>query len=235
MNLLQMTTTFTRMDAQIVKETQQRLYEATGGVEALNISELLHLILGSGTKNHPLEEMVNELLTLKEEYGFKGLTPELLRSHVNGMSQKKAELLIAALELGKRVYTEEQVVGYMVRSPHDAASLLDYMKHHTQEHFVALFLDTKQVVIGKKTIFVGTLNSAPVHPREVFHEAVMRSAASIIVAHSHPSGDPAPSKEDINVTKRLVEAGKIMGIELQDHLIIGFNRFTSLKEKGYIF
>jgi DNA repair protein RadC len=232
--MLQMSTTFTRPDDEIVKETQSRLYSLDGGIEALNESELLHLILGTGTKHHPLEEVVNEILALKNEYSLKGLNPSYLMSKVSGLNKKKAELLIAALELGKRVYTQEPAVGHTIRSPEDAASILMYMKHHTQEHFVALFLNTKNVVIGKKTIFVGSLNSSIVHPRELFHEAIQRSAASIIVAHSHPSGDPAPSKEDIEVTKRLAEAGKIIGIELLDHVIIGFDRFVSLKEKGYL-
>lgn len=232
--MLQITTTLTRQDAEIVKETQSRLYEVDGGIESLNESELLHLILGAGTKNHPLEEIVNEILALKNEYGLKGLNPEYLRSKVSGLSKKKAEMLVAALELGKRVYTAEPAVGHTIRSPEDAASLLMYMKHHKQEHFVALFLNTKNVVIGKKTIFVGSLNASIVHPRELFHEAIQRSAASIIVSHSHPSGDPTPSREDIEITKRLGEAGKILGVQVLDHVIIGFDRFISLKEKGYL-
>lgn len=232
--MLQMTLTCTREDVEVVKETQARLYEVDGGIEALSESELLHLILGSGTKNHPLEEVVSEILALKSEYGLKALKPEYLQSQVSGLTQKKAEILVAALELGRRVYTQEPVVGKAIRSPEDAASLFDYMKHQTQEHFVALFLNTKNIVIGKRTIFKGSLNASIVHPREIFRDAVQRSAASIIVAHGHPSGDPSPSKEDLEVTKRLVEAGKVMGIEVLDHVIIGFNRFTSLKEKGYL-
>jgi DNA repair protein RadC len=229
-----MSTKYTRKDTEIIKETQKRLYELDGGIGLLNESELLHLILGSGTKNHPLEEVVKEVMTLRNDYGLKRLSPDYLRSKVNGLTQRKAETLIAALEFGKRIYTEEPVVGKSIRSPEDAASLLMYMKHHTQEHFVSLFLNTKNVVIGKKTIFVGSLNASIVHSREVFHEAVLRSAASIIVAHSHPSGDPTPSREDIEVTKRLGEAGKVIGIDVLDHVIIGFDRFISLKEKGYL-
>lgn len=232
--MLQMTMNCLRSDVDVVRETQSRLYEVDGGMEALNETELLHLILGSGTKNHPLEEVVSEILELKNEYGLKGLKPEFLQSQVGGLTKRKAELIVAALELGKRVYTEEPIIGKTIRSPEDAAGLFDYMKHQNQEHFVAVFLNTKNVVIGKKTIFVGSLNASIVHPREVYREAVQRSAASIIVAHGHPSGDPSPSKEDIEVTKRLVEAGKVIGIEVLDHVIIGFNRYISLKEKGYV-
>ena len=108
------------------------------------------------------------------------------------------------------------------------------MRHLNQEHFVALFLNTKNQIIHQQTIFIGSLNASIVHPREVFREAVKRSAASIIVAHNHPSGDPTPSQEDIQVTKRLNESGKMIGIDLLDHIIIGDRKFISLKEKGYL-
>ena len=231
--MLQMTTTLTRNDAEIIRETQTRLFEVEG-INALNEAELLHLILGAGTKNHPLEEVVNEILALKNDFGLKGLTVEFLTSRISGLTKRKAEILIAALELGKRVYTQEPAVGKVIRSPEDAASILDEMKHLSQEHFVALYLNTKNVVIGKKTVFIGSLNASIVHPREVFHEGIMRSAASIIVAHNHPSGDPTASREDVEVTKRLIDCGKTLGVEVLDHVIIGFNKFTSLKEVGHI-
>src|SRR5699024_6099189 len=104
--------------------------------------------------------------------------------------------------------------GYIIRSPEDGAdNVMEEMRRLKQEHLVELFLNTKNKVIHRKTIFVGSLNASIVHPREIFREAVKRSAASIVCAHNHPSGDPSPSQEDIHVTRRLVEAGKIMGIE----------------------
>src|SRR5690625_6845157 len=124
---------------------------------------------------------------------------------------------------------------YISRSPEDGANyVMEDMRTLKQEHFVVLFLPTKNQVIHRKTIFIGSLNSSIVHPREVFREAVRRSAASIICIHNHPSGDPTPSQEDIHVTRRLVESGKIVGIEVLDHLIIGNRKFVSLKEKGYL-
>jgi DNA repair protein RadC len=111
---------------------------------------------------------------------------------------------------------------------------MEEMRFLTQEHFVCLYLNTKNQVLHKRTIFIGSLNASIVHPREIFKEAFRRSAASIICLHNHPSGDPAPSKEDIEVTKRLVECGKIIGIDLLDHLIIGEHKYVSLKEKGYL-
>ncbi|MBU5213574.1 DNA repair protein RadC [Bacillus oleronius] len=100
--------------------------------------------------------------------------------------------------------------------------------------YTCIYLSTKNQVIHQQTIFIGSLNASIVHPREVFKEAFRRSAASIICIHNHPSGDPGPSREDIEVTKRLVECGKIIGIEILDHLIIGDKKFVSLKEKGYL-
>src|SRR5699024_368745 len=117
---------------------------------------------------------------------------------------------------------------------HGADYVMEEMRCLKQEHLEVLFINTKNQVIHGTTIFVGRLNARIVHPREIFREAVKRSAASIVCAHNHPSGDPSPSQEDIHVTRRLVEAGKIMGIELLDHLVIGNHRYTSLKEKGYL-
>ena len=124
---------------------------------------------------------------------------------------------------------------YVIRSPEDAAAyLMTEMTALTQEHFVVLYLNVKNEVLHKKTVFIGSLNSSIVHPREVYKEAVKYSAASIICLHNHPSGRPDPSPEDIEVTKRLAEAGSVMGVELFDHVIIGDHRFISLKEKGYM-
>ena len=122
-----------------------------------------------------------------------------------------------------------------ILSPKDVSTLLiNEMSNLKQEVFKLIFLNTKNIVIGSKDVFKGTLNSSIVHPREVFKEAIQRGSASIIACHNHPSGDPNPSKEDINITLRLKECGKIMGIELLDHMIIGANKYVSLKEKGII-
>jgi DNA repair protein RadC len=124
---------------------------------------------------------------------------------------------------------------YVIRSPEDVSNyVMEDMRFLMQEHFDCLYLDTKNNVILRKTIFIGSLNASIVHPREVFKEAFRRSAASIICLHNHPSGDPTPSREDIEVTKRLTESGKVLGIELLDHIIIGDRKFVSLKEQGYV-
>jgi DNA repair protein RadC len=123
----------------------------------------------------------------------------------------------------------------VIRSPEDAAGLvMEEMRHLDREHFRAILMNTKNQVITVDNVSVGTLNSSTVHPRELFRNAIKRSAAALILLHNHPSGDPAPSREDIDITGRLVQAGKIVGIEVLDHVIIGDNKFTSLKAEGLI-
>jgi len=122
-----------------------------------------------------------------------------------------------------------------IKSPEDAAALvMEEMRHYDKEYFCALLLNTKNQVLARETISIGTLNYSATHPRELFKAAIRRSAAGIIVVHNHPSGDPEPSRQDIEVTDRLIEAGKIIGIEVLDHLVIGDNRFVSLKANGLI-
>src|SRR5699024_5777624 len=153
---------------------------------------------------------------------------------IKGVGPAKGVMILAAIELGKRLNTFKPTEQITIRSPKDGADfVMEEMRTLNQEHFVAIFLNTKNEVIHQQTIFIGSLNSAVVHPREIFREAVKRSAASIISVHKHPSGDPTPSQEDIQVTRRLVDSGKMMGIEVLDQIIIGDRKFTSLKEKGY--
>src|SRR5690606_5048978 len=150
------------------------------------------------------------------------------------IGEAKAVQLLAAVELGRRLSQKEVDSRFAIRSPKDVASLLmTDMCSLQQEHFVCLYLNVKNQVIHKQTVFVGSLNASIVHPREIFREAVKRSAASIICSHNHPSGIPTPSPEDIDVTTRLYEAGKIVGVDLLDHVIIGDHQFISMKEKGY--
>ncbi|MGL6145019.1 MAG: RadC family protein, partial [Macrococcoides caseolyticum] len=121
------------------------------------------------------------------------------------------------------------------KSPACAANLLmERLRYMTQEHFIVLSLNTKNIVMHESTIFIGSLNASIVHPREVFKEAVKRSAAAIIVVHNHPSGDPEPSYEDIEATKRLIKCGEIFGIDVLDHIIIGDGYYVSIKEKGIL-
>ncbi|MCM3164057.1 MULTISPECIES: JAB domain-containing protein [Metabacillus] len=155
-----------RTDRSLVKESAERLYEVEGDVSNLNLSELLYLMLGTGTKKTSLQQMVNQILDMKREYGLKGLTVERVMT-IEGFTKRKAEMFIASLELGRRVYNEKAESRYVIRSPKDAADFLEYLKDYNQEHFVALFLNTKNEVLLKKTIFKGSLNASIVHPREI--------------------------------------------------------------------
>ncbi len=205
------------------------------GPESLSNQELIAILLRTGTKQESVLHLANRVLTFFEHIQeLKNATLEEMMS-VKGIGEAKAVQLLAAVELGRRLAQQQTNERFTIRSPKDAASyLMPDMVSLQQEHFVVLFLNVKNQILHKQTIFIGSLNASIVHPREIFREAVKRSAASIICAHNHPSGNPTPSAEDIDVTKRLLEAGKLMGIELLDHVIIGDHQFISLKEKGYM-
>jgi DNA repair protein RadC len=205
------------------------------GADKLSNQELLAILLGTGTKEQSVMQLSFHLLKQFEGLRyFKEATVEELMK-IRGIGKAKAVLLCAAIELGNRLANLKIADKYVIRSPEDAAHyVMEELRTLTQEHFVCLYLNTKNQVLHRQTIFIGSLNASIVHPREVYKAAIRRSSASIICMHNHPSGDPTPSREDINVTKRLVDAGKVLGIELLDHLIIGDKKFISLKEKGYV-
>ncbi|MFD1363170.1 RadC family protein [Lentibacillus salinarum] len=152
-----------------------------------------------------------------------------------GLSEIEGQRVIAAFNMSQKLAGCKRQEYNVIRSPEDAADLMmEEMRLLQQEHFVCLYLNTKNEVIHKETIFIGSLNSSVVHPREIFKNAFRYAAASMICLHNHPSGDPSPSREDLSVTHRLVECGKMTGIEVLDHVIIGDRKFSSLKEKGYM-
>lgn len=205
------------------------------GAESLSNQELIAILLRTGTRSESVLQLSNRVLAFFDRIqDMQHATLEEMTS-VKGIGEAKAVQLLAAVELGKRLTRKQSTERYVIRSPEDAATyLMPDMSNLNQEHFVVLFLNVKNEVLHSRTIFIGSLNSSIVHPREVFREAVKRSAASIICAHNHPSGNPSPSPEDIEVTKRLSEAGKIVGIDLLDHIIIGDHKFLSLKEGDFI-
>lgn len=217
------------------KDDRPRERLIKSGSSHLSNAEILAIILGSGTRQESVLALSNRLLMHFE--GLKLLSDATIEEliAIRGIGTAKAVLILAAVELGKRMHIYRSDERHVIRSPEDGAEyVMEEMRGLNQEHFVTLFLNTKNQIIHKQTIFIGSLNASIVHPREVFREAVKRSAASIIVVHNHPSGDPTPSQEDIHVTRRLVECGKMIGIELIDHLVIGDRKYVSLKEKGYI-
>jgi DNA repair protein RadC len=152
---------------------------------------------------------------------------------VPGMGNAKAARVLAALELGRRLVSQQGDERPQVRSAADVAGIMmPRLRDSVREEFVALLLDTKHRVIENKTISIGHLNASLVHPRELFRECVRRSAAAVILVHNHPSGDPSPSPDDLSLTKRLEEAGRLLGITVLDHVIVGDNRYISLRERG---
>ncbi|UOF92940.1 DNA repair protein RadC [Fodinisporobacter ferrooxydans] len=203
------------------------------GVEQLSNVELFALILRTGASGVSVIDMSEQLLAK-----FGGLR-QILDADLNelmslpGVGFTKAAQIQAAIELGRRTARTSRQDLVVIRSPQDVSNLLmDRLRFLTKEHFITLHLDTKNQIIGEDTVSIGSLNASIVHPREIFKPVLKRSAASIICVHNHPSGDPTPSREDIDVTARLVEAGRILGIDVLDHIILGDQRFISLKEKG---
>ncbi|KMY52407.1 hypothetical protein AC625_17490 [Peribacillus loiseleuriae] len=219
----------------VPKDERPRERFIQNGPQSLSNQELLAILLRTGTKDESVLQLANRLIGTFE--GLRMLKDASIDeiTAIKGIGEAKAIQILASVELGKRITQLNYQDRYVIRSPEDGANYcMEEMRFLSQEHFITLYLNTKNQVLHKQTIFIGSLNASIVHPREVYKEAFRRSAASIICLHNHPSGDPSPSREDIEVTKRLVECGKIIGIELLDHIIIGEHKFVSLKEKGYL-
>lgn len=206
------------------------------GSATLTNGELLAILIGTGTQNRSALTLANRILSM-EEAGISYLTdcaPEEL-SKIDGIGMAKSCQILAAIELGKRLSRTTGPERYTIASPADVASLfMEEMRYRKKEVFKVLFLNTKNEIIFTEDVSIGNLNSSIVHPREVFRSAVKRGAAAIIVLHNHPSGNPLPSDNDQAITKRLVEAGDLLGIPVLDHLIIGDGTFLSFKEKMYM-
>jgi DNA repair protein RadC len=204
------------------------------GAAALSHAELLAILLRVGTKGENAVRLAERLLA---QWG--GLAGLHRMSHadlcqVKGIGQAKAAQLMAAIELGRRIAVSSPDERPTISSPADAANLLMYqMSALEQEYLYVILLDTRNRVLGKPLeVYHGSLNTSLIRTGEVFREAVKANAAGLIVAHNHPSGDPSPSPEDVAVTRALVEAGKLLDVEVLDHLVIGRQRFVSLKERG---
>lgn len=208
------------------------------GAEALTNTELLMILLRTGSKEQPVLEMAKSILTLTQ--GIKHLNEVSVHElqDIPGIGISKAVQILASIELGKRVSQELKLRGseiQEIKTPKDCFDLLgNEMQYLDQENFIVLSLDIKQRLIAKDIISKGTINATVVHQREVFQIAVRRLAASIVCVHNHPSGDVKPSREDIMITKQIAEAGRVVGIPLRDHVIIGRNDYSSLKAHGYM-
>ncbi|MGI6434337.1 MAG: RadC family protein [Syntrophomonadaceae bacterium] len=204
------------------------------GEGRLDEHELLAIILGMGTAKINALDLAKQLMIKYKTLRClrEASLEELMAEH--GIGTAKAVSIKAAIELGRRLALcqEDRPV---ITSPEDVKMLvMEEMRYLDREHFKVLYLDRKGGIIIAEDISVGGLHSSMAHPREVFKNAVKRSAASVILVHNHPSGDPSPSHEDVETTRRLAEAGRIVGIEVLDHVIIGDNRYCSMKSRGLI-
>jgi len=208
---------------------------ARHGPHALGDNELVALVLGTGDRRRDALAVANELLA--ERGGLHGLMQTTCDelSRVDGIGRARAAQLVAAMELGRRTLTRGPRARVQLRTPKDAAAfLMPTFGARNVEQFGVVLLDTKHRVIRAAVLSVGTLNSAGVEPRDVFREAAMGGAAAVVAFHNHPSGDPAPSPDDVELTRRLVAAGVLMGIDVVDHIILGDVRYWSFKETGHL-
>jgi DNA repair protein RadC len=200
------------------------------GAHKLANHELLAILLGSGIKGLNVLELSKKILNVANKIGLEKITLKDLLE-IKGLGKAKTSQIIAVLELGKRLNTE---IKPKILSALDIWKLCADTRGSKKEHFVVFYLDTQSFLIERQVISIGTLNTSLVHPREVFEPALVFNAASIIVAHNHPSGKLDPSQADLVVTKRLRESGEILGISLNDHIIINNKDFLSFKQKGLI-
>ena len=202
------------------------------GADKLSNSELLAIILRTGFKDETVIHLAERILY--QAGGLRFLPEYTLEElqQIKGMGLAKSVQIKAALELGRRIAASLKPANNVFTSPQDVAAFLkEEMRYYKKEYFKIILLNTKNQVISVDDISVGSLNSSIVHPREIFNPSVKKSAATLILVHNHPSGDPSPSREDLEVTKRLVEGGKILGIKILDHIVIGENSYFSFKEK----
>ncbi len=203
------------------------------GVQNLKNKELIAILLRTGKAGKNAIEVADQILSKYSLNQLSQLPIEKLIS-IESVDTGKASVLLAAFELAKRLLESDNSALPVINSPGDALNHLYPIRSLKKEHFIALYLNARNHLIHKETISVGTLNSSIVHPREVFEPAIRVCAGSILIAHNHPSGDITPSEQDIQITKRLIEAGTILNIDIIDHIIISEKKYMSMKEKGYV-
>jgi DNA repair protein RadC len=222
---------FTIHDLPAEERPRERLKKF--GAHALSGHELLALVIGRGVAGKSALIIAQELLRrFKNIKGVSEATVEEL-SAISGIGPAKAAQLKACFELGRRQDIEDEPPKYELTSPQSVVKAVRAdIQDKAREHFKLVVLNIRNKVMGIYTISVGTANASLVHPREVFKSAIARSASSVVLAHNHPSGNPEPSEDDVRLTQRLVEAGRLLGIEVLDHIIVTNKDFVSFKERG---
>lgn len=220
-------------DIKIDERPRERLVNY--GASALSNEELIAIVLKTGTKNSSVKTLAREILNMVNDLNeLKDMTINRL-SQVRGIGKVKAIELIACIELGRRIYTEKKIIKNKLSTPNDI-----YLNNRhlfidkKQEYFYCLYLNNKNELIERKLLFMGTVNRSVVHPREIFKYAYLTSASGIICMHNHPSGDITPSRDDIMFTKALVETGRVQGIPVLDHIIVGSDNYYSFSDNGMI-
>lgn len=207
------------------------------GATNLSDKELLAVLLHTGIKDRSVLNLAEDVLKKYEGKGILSILhmPFTELSEIKGIGQAKAATILAAVELGRRLSIAANKRTEPVKTPRDVANYaMPYFRHLDKEHFAIVLLDTKYHITHLATISVGILDKSLVHPREVFKEALHFSAAAIILIHNHPSGDVTPSKDDLILTKKMMAAGEVMGIAVLDHIILGDNKFISLKRENML-
>ena len=201
------------------------------GVEALSNTELLSILMRCGTKSKSVMELSNDLLKLFNINDFCNINYNVLKD-IKGIGEVKAMTLISAIEFGKRVLNKVDL-NKQIRCSNDVYELVKSdLENELQEKLLVIFLNTRKYVIDKKIIFIGTVNSSVVHARDVFREAVKCNAVSLILVHNHPAGSIKPSYQDMEMTNKFISIGKLMDIDVIDHLIIGKNSYYSFLESN---
>lgn len=218
-------------DFAVSERPRERLMEV--GAKAVSTAELLAIIMRTGSNGENVVRLAERLLgKFRDLPGIAKATVNEL-TQVKGIGPAKAVEIKAAFEIGRRLMTAAPEERYKITSPEDAANLLmSEMALLEQEHLKVISLDTRNKVIDMATIYIGSLNTSVIRIGELFKKAIKDNAAAIIVAHNHPSGDPSPSPEDVQVTRQILQAGQLLNIELLDHIVIGQYRFVSMKERG---
>ncbi len=229
------TDSFTVNDLPAQERPRERL--AKHGPDKLSAPELLAVVLGRGVSGKSVMSIAQELIS---KFGsVKGISEATIAelAKVRGIGSAKAAQLKAVFELGKRQQFDEAppFQKYEITNPASVvAAIRESIRDKRKEHFKLLVLNTRNRIVAITNVSTGTLSSSLVHPREVFRDAIEHSGSSVVLAHNHPSGNPDPSEEDLRITRRLADAGKIIGIEVLDHIIVGKETYVSFKEKGLI-